>query len=160
MKNQDQEDENNFQALIEGVEKIKTNSVFIKPKQIKKIKKDNNFVPEKDISDLGFLDVGNLSFVDRNTAKKFKTSKLKIDASIDLHGLTEKEAFSVVCDFVKDSYSKRFRNILIITGNGECLKNRLPEWLNTYFRSIVLCFVHPAQNKGGQGALQILLKRH
>ena len=160
MKDQDQEEENNFQALIEGVEKIKTNSVFIKKNKPKKIQKNKDFVPEKDFSNLVSLDVGNVSFVDGNTAKKFKTSKMKIDASIDLHGLTEKEAFGIVCNFINDAYAKNFRVVMIITGNGECLKNILPEWLNAYFRSIILCFVHPPQNKGGQGALQILLKRH
>lgn len=118
------------------------------------------------------LTVGNTDNIDRNTAERFVKGHLKIEARLDLHGLTEKEAFSAVEDFVRNSYIQNRRCILIITGKGiktddtpwyetkGVIKEALPRWLNHQdIRPFILSIAQAKQEDGGSGAFYILLKR-
>lgn len=120
------------------------------------------------------LQINTTDGIDNQTAKKFKKEEFKIEAVLDLHGKTEKEAFNLVQNFIKQAYISHKRCILIITGKGlnkqgnddifaarGILKNAVPNWLNTAeIRPLILAYKHPAENKGGNGALYILLRRH
>ena len=64
------------------------------------------------------IEVGNTDNLDANTAEKFRKGKYKIEARLDLHGYTEKQAFAAVKDFVLNSYIAQRRCVLIITGKG------------------------------------------
>ena len=64
------------------------------------------------------LVVGNTDYLDRATADKFRSGRFKIEARLDLHGRTEKEAFAAVTDFIRSSFSQNRRCVLIITGKG------------------------------------------
>ncbi|MBE6444944.1 MAG: hypothetical protein E7019_02655 [Alphaproteobacteria bacterium] len=118
------------------------------------------------------LEVGCVDNIDRRTAEKFKKGNFKIEARLDLHGKTEKQAFEAVEDFVKKSYLKKLRCILIITGKGfnkeddlwyekkGILKEAVPSWLNrTELRPLILSFSYANQEDGGSGALYVLLRR-
>ena len=118
------------------------------------------------------LKVGDTSNIDRNTAKKFVTGKYKIDAKIDLHGLSEKNAFIAVKDFVFNCYRQGLRCILIITGKGYkkdddiwyegrgIIRESLPSWLNhPDIRPFILSISPAKQTDGGSGAMYVLLKR-
>lgn len=118
------------------------------------------------------LDVGNTDNLDRNTASKFVKGKLNIDARLDLHGLTEKNAFTAVKNFIQNSYAKGFRCLLIITGKGiknddlpwyetkGVIKEAFPDWLNCDdIRPFILSASQAIRNDGGSGAFYVLLKR-
>ena len=111
--------------------------------------------------------------IDNQTAKKFKREEFKVEAVLDLHGNTEKEAYTKVINFVKQSYAANKRCIIIITGKGinphqdddifaarGILKIAVPNWLNSpEIRPLILAYKHPSEAKGGNGALYILLRR-
>lgn len=118
------------------------------------------------------LSVGNMDNLDKNTAEKFRKGLFKIEARLDLHGRTEKEAFSAVEDFIKNSYISGKRCVLIITGKGiqkdtapwyeakGIIREALPKWINHVdIRPFVLGMSPALPADGGSGAMYVLLKR-
>lgn len=118
------------------------------------------------------LNIGCLDNIDRKTAERFSKGEFKLDARLDLHGMTEKQAFLAVEDFIKNSYIKGHRCILIITGKGQpsdqtpwyeskgIIRTALPNWLNHHnIRPFILSIAPAKQSDGGSGAFYVLLKR-
>lgn len=118
------------------------------------------------------ISVGSTDNIDRSTAEKFKRGLFKIEKRLDLHGLTENDAYNNVIEFIKSSYIKNLRCILIVTGKGSLhedddifsprgvLKDRVPVWLNSdELRPLILSFSYSLPKDGGEGALYILLRR-
>ncbi len=123
-------------------------------------------------SALGSLKVGEFENIDKRTAEKFRKGEFKIERRLDLHGLTEKEAFDAIDVFIRNAYLQGLRCILIITGKGinretddwydkkGILKESVPDWLNTpELRPLILAVSHAKQEDGGTGALYVLLRR-
>lgn len=78
----------------------------------------------------------------------------QIDASIDLHGLTEAAAISAVTLFLQKAESDESQRVRIITGKGSgVLQKSVSEWLRykRYF------FEHAKITEGGTGALVVTL---
>lgn len=121
-----------------------------------------------------YLEEYNAGGIDASTMRKFKKEEFKVEAVLDLHGLTEDEAFAKVENFIPQCYNQGKRCIIIITGKGltahpdddiftpkGILRRQVPQWLNTpSLRAMILIFKHPAEKLGGNGALYILLKRN
>ena len=118
------------------------------------------------------LVVGNTDYLDRATADKFRSGRFKIEARLDLHGRTEKEAFAAVTDFIRSSFGQNRRCVLIITGKGTrkeddawyeakgIIRDALPKWLNhPDIRPFILSMVQALPADGGSGAFYVLLKR-
>lgn len=118
------------------------------------------------------ITLGNTDNIDKNTATKFVKGNYKIEARLDLHGYTEKGAFSAVLEFVKNSYIQKKRCILIITGKGlkddkrpwyeskGIINQALMGWLNNpEIRPFILSVAQAKQSDGGSGAFYVLLKR-
>ncbi len=118
------------------------------------------------------ITLGSTANIDKNTATKFVKGNYQIDARLDLHGYTEKGAFSAVTDFIKNCYIQRKRCILIITGKGlrddnkpwyettGVINQALIGWLNNpEIRPFILSVAQAKQSDGGSGAYYILLKR-
>lgn len=121
---------------------------------------------------LASLEIGNTDNIDRRTAEKFKRGEFPIERTLDLHGLTEKEAFSAVDDFIRHAYMQKLRCVLIVTGKGinhendawyekkGILKECVPGWLNNpELRPLILGISYAKQEDGGTGALYVLLRR-
>lgn len=85
----------------------------------------------------------------------------KRDASLDLHGLTQEQAYSSVCDFIEEAYASQKRQLRIITGKGSgTLKEQLVHWLNSpKLRPHILAISYASAREGGEGALIVLLRR-
>ena len=161
-----QEEISNVRRLKQPEEKPAAPLVLdeIKPSvQMKGVYDANSFVP---------LILGNTDCLDRITAEKFRNGRFKIEARLDLHGRTEKEAFAAVVDFVHHCFSMKRRCVLIITGKGikkeddtwyepkGIIREALPGWLNhPDIRPFVLSVVQALPVDGGNGAFYILLKR-
>jgi len=101
--------------------------------------------------------------LDPKTKKSINGKKLVINAIVDLHGKTEVQAYEVIKNFIKNSYLKEHRNIIIITGKGinsqGKLKLKTPVWLrNEELSKFIIGYETMPNNKGGEGALFVKLK--
>ena len=121
-----------------------------------------------------FIDDGEFGGIDNSTLIKFKREEFKPEAVLDLHGMTENQAFPEVEDFVARCYNRGLRCIIIVTGKGlphpndddifatkGILRKSVPQWLNLpHLRAAILVYKHPSAKLGGDGALYILLRRN
>ncbi|HXP97440.1 MAG TPA: Smr/MutS family protein, partial [Telmatospirillum sp.] len=103
--------------------------------------------------------------LDKSTAGRFAKGQMEIDATIDLHGLTQPVAHAALARFVTGSGNLGRRCLLVITGKGNregtgVLRAEVPRWLNEPgLRDAILAFTYAQPKHGGQGALYVLLKR-
>jgi DNA-nicking Smr family endonuclease len=105
--------------------------------------------------------------IDKSTAKKLKKGGQRIEARIDLHGMTQVEAHRALDSFIDGAYHAAKRHVLVITGKGlkpdgtvGVIRAAVPRWLNEQpNRARVLAFTHAIPKDGGEGALYIMLKR-
>ena len=94
---------------------------------------------------------------------KLRAGDYAIEADLDLHGLSVKEARAAVHKLLQLAQAKGFRSALIAHGRGERsqtparLKSYLAHWLETH--QDVIAF-HSAQRfHGGTGAVYVLLRK-
>ena len=95
--------------------------------------------------------------------KKLRKGYFSIEAELDLHGLTSREAKQHFSDFLRNCTERCLRCVHIIHGKGyrsfnntPVLKNKLNIWLKHYPAVLAFCSANPAD--GGTGAVYILLK--
>ncbi len=105
------------------------------------------------------------SSVDIRTEERLRRGQMRIDATLDLHGLSAERAWISLNRFLTSGYENGFRCVLVITGKGRAgapgiLKKSLPSWLSEPMMSkIVLRFFPAKPRHGGGGAFYILLRR-
>lgn len=114
--------------------------------------------------------------IDRRTEDRFRKGQMPIEARLDLHGLTLREAEPAVREFVRLNHAANRRCLLIITGKGQGsstdtdrawyesakgqIKRSLKHWLDAPDVQHLVLSVAPAQRQhGGSGAFYILLRR-
>jgi DNA-nicking Smr family endonuclease len=102
--------------------------------------------------------------LDRATKQKMRRGKIKIEARIDLHGLTQNEAYKNLEKFLYNCRAEGLRSVLVITGKGlggeGVLRAAVPKWLNEgHNQQIIRAFSYAAPKDGGEGALYVMLKR-
>jgi DNA-nicking Smr family endonuclease len=102
--------------------------------------------------------------LDRANAERLKRGKHRIEARLDLHGMTQSEAHSALLGFIRGARAEGKRCVLIITGRGAVgagiLRSAVPRWLNEpEFRSHLLAMATAQQRDGGGGALYVMLRR-
>ncbi len=94
---------------------------------------------------------------------------MDIEATLDLHGMTQAEAHRALGAFLHGSQSAGKRTVRVITGKGGgkslgsgrgVLRDSVPRWLNEGpNRRMIRGFSFAAPKDGGEGALYVLLKR-
>ncbi len=104
--------------------------------------------------------------IDRPVRDKISKGRVQLDARIDLHGMTQHQAHTMLLDFLHRAWQHQLRHVLVITGKGSSLGSEgilsraVPEWLATpAFRSCVSGYSLAARHHGGQGALYVRLRR-
>ena len=104
--------------------------------------------------------------LDTPTLDKLAKGRLPIEARVDLHGMTQDEAYSLLYIFLSRAHARGARYVLVITGKGSSsggdgiLKRMVPGWLSTpTFRPFVSSHDHAARGHGGGGALYVRLRR-
>jgi len=104
--------------------------------------------------------------LDEPTLDKLSKGRLPIEGRVDLHGMTQDEAYSLLFSFLHRAHAGGVRYVLVITGKGSSsggdgvLRRAVPAWLSTpAFRPLVSSHDHAARNHGGAGALYIRLRR-
>lgn len=113
------------------------------------------------------LSHGAVAGIDKRTAQRLRRGKLPVEARIDLHGLTQQEAFRALAAFLAGAQRAGRRCVLVVTGKGlrpdgrvGVLRENVPRWLNQEpNRGRVLAFNHASVKDGGEGALYVLLRR-
>jgi len=103
--------------------------------------------------------------IDGTSTKKLRAGKFNVEAKLDLHGMSQHNAFLNLQTFIKKSFSNQYRTILIITGKGRegtgVLRSKLPVWLKSDFCSpYILAFGQAKEKDGGSGAFYIRLRRN
>ena len=102
--------------------------------------------------------------IDRASAERLKRGRYPVEASLDLHGMTQPEAHRALAGFVARSRTAGRRCVLVITGHGRVsggvLKAAVPRWLGEPEMRPHLLAITPAQPRdGGAGALYLLLRK-
>ena len=104
--------------------------------------------------------------LERRTAQKLRRGQIPIDASLDLHGMTQSEAYAALRAALQRSQALGHRCLLVITGKGTgransgILKAMVPQWLDQSInRNRVLAFKTAQPQHGGAGAIYVLLRR-
>ncbi len=91
---------------------------------------------------------------------------VKIDARLDMHGMTLEKGYDALEQFMKRSQERGFKYVLVITGKGalsaeKTFRHQMPGWLEeARLRSLITGFHHPAQPQdGGSGAFYVGVRK-
>lgn len=172
-------DDNSFSQQMQDVKPIKVEpKVVLASTHLDKINaekrrkmataelaKDKNFLsgeyiePVDPLSTLEFKRDGVQIGVYRN----LRLGKYQIDARLDLHSMTVKQARTAVFQFIKDCMNYDIRCALVTHGKGEGreqpaqLKSCIAHWLPQF--NEVMAFHSAQQRHGASGATYILLRK-
>ena len=104
--------------------------------------------------------------LERPVKRKIAKGRLPLEARIDLHGLVQSEAHTLLLEFLIRAHERGMRHVLVITGKGSslgsegALKRAVPMWFSKpEFRYFISSYETAAQHHGGEGALYIRLSR-
>jgi DNA-nicking Smr family endonuclease len=115
-----------------------------------------------------------LAPIDKKLTRRIGRGSRGVDAKIDLHGLTQREAHARLLAFLEGARARGHRLVLVVTGKGRVegttewweegtrgvLRRAVPEWLATPpFRSLVVGYERAHLRKGGDGAIYVQLRR-
>lgn len=163
-----------FRNAIGKVQAIDTNTVLLKPD--KKPRPVPLFKPleqvdplQKDVGDgletlfqedtIAFLVPG----LQKNVIRKLRKGYYGLDAEIDLHGLSSRDAQQQLLRFLHHCIENGQRCVQIIHGKGynspdkqPVLKNDINLWLRQHKDVLAFCSAPP--KSGGTGALFVLLR--
>ena len=151
---------------------IKNSATIVTNNLMEKLNnKNNNIYKEEIIYNYDYeynykLEKNKSLGIDRNTDKKLKAGKIKIDLKLDFHGLTLEEAFDSLLKNIEKAYNSGLKLILVITGKGkgtkegkESIKNLIEKWMkHPVISSRIIKYVDAQQKDGGAGAIYVLLK--
>ncbi len=147
--------------------------------QTRQIRKQNKTFKtnqkEKTDKDFELMDVKvseGWGVLEKNILRKIQKGKLKVSASLDLHGNNISDSKKLVYNFVNYNFQNNKRILLIITGKGKrlfvedewkgtgILKTKIPIWLASLALSKkIVWFDHAPLNMGGEGAFVVYLKK-
>lgn len=94
---------------------------------------------------------------------RIRDGKQRPEARIDLHGMTEDQAYIHLKSAIALAYENSLRVVVVITGKGRggegLLKRRVPYWLEDECAPWVTAYQSALQKDGGGGALYVTLRR-
>jgi len=105
---------------------------------------------------------------ERSREKALRDGEVRIEARIDLHGMTQEEAFAALEAFLQRQIKRGSRLLLVITGKGGArrepdkkgvLRANLPGWLESLAGQHILALRPAAPKHGGAGAFYVVLKK-
>jgi DNA-nicking Smr family endonuclease len=114
-----------------------------------------------------------LAPLERRLRQRLSRGQIEVPMKLDLHGLRQAEAHSVLRDFLLRAFQNDVRITLVVTGKGKTashdetgfsdhpgvLRRMVPHWLSEpELRHIVLGFEEAAPSHGGSGALFVRLR--
>ncbi len=101
--------------------------------------------------------------VDRKTMQRLQRGQMDIEATLDLHGCSVRQAEDELRAFLRSAHTRQLRCVLVIHGKGGFagegkIKKTMPEWLGG-MPDMVLTHTLAKPQHGGHGASYILLRR-
>jgi DNA-nicking Smr family endonuclease len=151
---------------VKPIKKDEKSCAFPRKKVVPPKKNKKHETAEQNTPPLAKAGQQGLPDIDRRTDEKLRRGQMKIDASVDLHGMGKAAAHEKLLEFIPSCYETGHRCLLIITGKGRTgerpgiLKENVPLWLQERPLLQYILQIHPAQPKdGGGGALCVLLRR-
>lgn len=102
--------------------------------------------------------------IDRRGQRKIARGQMPIDSTIDLHGLTQDQAYARLSRHLEAASNAGERCILVITGKGGekgegVLRRSLPDWLGNRVLGDLVSAISPAgRSHGGSGAFYVRLR--
>jgi len=123
--------------------------------------------------------------VDRRTRKRLGKGQQDVDRSVDLHGLTQEQAFRQLKSIIEGAVKRGDKTLLVVTGKGGArfsqtgidtpvahrtraefdqfggvLKRMVPVWLESAeLKPFIEAYGEAAKEHGGEGAMYIILRR-
>jgi len=99
---------------------------------------------------------------DRGEEEALRKGKRDVEARLDLHGMTQGEAYEALNRAIRSAERSGKRTLLVITGKGKAgggvLRRMLPLWLDE-FRPAVLAYSQARPEDGGAGAFYVRLRK-
>lgn len=101
--------------------------------------------------------------VDASTWNRFRTGRLPVSRTLDLHGRTAQRAHAALDSFLHTAIAEGLRCVEVITGrgsgeNGGVIRREFPFWLNQpHLRPLILAATHP--HALNPGSVRLLLRR-
>ena len=101
--------------------------------------------------------------LDNASWNRFRSGKLGVTRTIDLHGRTAQRAYHALHAFLIAAHADHVRCVEVITGRGSgetggVIRRELPMWLNLpALRPLVLAATHP--HAANPGSVRLLLRR-
>jgi DNA-nicking Smr family endonuclease len=118
-----------------------------------------------------------LAPLDRRSKQRIASGRTPIDARLDLHGFTQKDAHAALWRFLKGAQAAGAKVVLVVTGKGTArsrpargeranhaapgvLRRQVPMWLSLpEFRPFVVSVENAHIAHGGEGALYVRIRR-
>jgi DNA-nicking Smr family endonuclease len=113
-----------------------------------------------------------LAPIDDRTRRRLVRGTIAVDERLDLHGLTQEAAHSVLRRFLVTARDRGARIVLVITGKGKAggsafemhergvLRRSVPHWLaDPSLREVVVGYEEAHLAHGGAGAVYVRLRR-
>jgi DNA-nicking Smr family endonuclease len=110
-----------------------------------------------------------LAPLDRRQRQRLARGTAPLDARIDLHGKTQREAHAALARFLRRAQREGARFVLVITGKGVrgsadgergVLRRQVPQWLQLpELRAYVVGFEAAHVGHGGEGALYVRIRK-
>lgn len=103
----------------------------------------------------------------RKLIRKLRRGGFAVQAKLDLHGLSQKEAETELDTFLAECVSRNLRCVRIIHGKGNNSRNQdgvlrksVPKWLSTERRArLIIAYTTAPPQDGGIGATYVLLRK-
>lgn len=168
------DDESLFRATVGKVRSVDTNSVVLKPdkkprpypvaKALERVDPFQNRLDDRPDTvyqedSVAFISPG----LQKAVLRKLRKGFFGLDAEIDLHGLTSRDAHQQLLAFLHHCVEDGCRCVKIVHGKGyhspdnqPVLKNDMNFWLRQH--KDVLAFCSAPSREGGAGALLVLLR--
>jgi DNA-nicking Smr family endonuclease len=91
---------------------------------------------------------------------KFRRGRGEPDGRIDLHGMTQEEAYRALIRFLMNAQADGKRLILVITGKGGILRAQFPLWLGQgELKGLIGGISEAHVRHGGSGAFYVTLRK-
>lgn len=171
---QDDDDLNLFRQEMEGIDHLKHDKVMptrreLTPEQRRqRIESEQASGPDLSTptSTIGREEILRFrrSGIQERQLNKLQSGQIKMEAELDLHGMTITVAYAALKQFIQDCQHYHVRGARIIHGKGwsskhhqPILKTKVNQWLQEM--EPVLAFCSARIEDGGTGAVYILLRR-
>lgn len=111
---------------------------------------------------------GAVNGLDSSIMERLRMGEFGPEAHLDMHGLNSLQAFEAMRDFIKNSWFKGMRTVLLVPGRGlnsphgrGILRQKIREWLpHDPFKRVVLAFCTAQPRDGGPGSIYVLLRQN